>query len=105
MSGGRKLGILLATPEEHANTETVLALVRACRARGDEALVYLVDDGVRNLLREDVAALGAESGVRLYCCAHGAQTRGVPRGGPALFCGLYTLHSLVGACDRFLAFT
>jgi len=101
----RTLGILLATPEGEASTETVLALARACVARGDEVLLYLVDEGVRNLLREDVSALGSEPGVRLYCCAYGAQRRGIPRAGRAVFCGLYLLHTVLRASDRFLAFT
>jgi predicted peroxiredoxin len=101
----RRLGVLLATGEDHPNTETVLGLARASLARGDEVLLYLLDEGVRNLSREDVAALGAEPGVKLYSCAYGSRRRGVASGAHDLPSGLYVLYSLLRGADSFLAFT
>jgi sulfur relay (sulfurtransferase) complex TusBCD TusD component (DsrE family) len=101
----RRLGVLLATAEDHPNTETVLGLARASLARGHEVLLYLLDEGVRNLTRDDVASLGAEPGVRLYSCAHGSRRRGVASGEHDLPSGLYVLYSLLRGADRFVAFT
>ena len=101
----RRLGILLATAPGHPNTATVVGLARAARERGDEVSLYLIDEGVRHLLGEEVPVLGARLGVRLYACAYGCERRDVPRSDRALFAGLYVLYSIVQGSDRFLAFT
>ena len=102
MKGARTLGLLVASPPGDPRTETLLRLARAARQRGDGLLLYLLDEGVRNLDRAEVEALGRE-GADLYCCAVGAQARGILPDRRAVFSGLYVLASLVAGCDRFLS--
>ncbi len=48
MSDDRKLGILLTTSPEHANTHTVIKLAEAGLAKGMEVRIFLMCDGVLN---------------------------------------------------------
>jgi sulfur relay (sulfurtransferase) complex TusBCD TusD component (DsrE family) len=49
MNETRKLGILLTTSPEHANTNTVIKLVKAAREKGIEVEIFLMCDGVLNI--------------------------------------------------------
>ena len=55
----RRLGILLATAEEHPNTDTVLGLVRASEERGDEVLLYLNVSGGEKWTRQVLSTKGS----------------------------------------------
>lgn len=99
----RKLGILLSTPPEHKNLQTVYSLAEEAVAQGVETYLYLIDDGVQNLDRPEIEALSKNS-VKLFLCAYGAQRRRIPTSDKAVFCGLVVLSDLVKGCDRFVTF-
>jgi len=102
MEPPHRLGLLLATPPGDPRSETLLRLAAAALARGDRVLLYLLDEGVRNLGLPETAAL-REGGADLYCCAMGARERGIEPDRRAVFSGLYLLASLIAGCDRFLS--
>jgi len=102
----KKLGVLLSTPPSHPNLQTVWRLCQEARRSRIEVYLYLIDEGVRNLRDERLAAL-CRSGARFFVCAYGCQRHGVstedlPEG--ATLCGLVVLSNMVNGCDRFIAF-
>ncbi len=99
----RKLGILLSTPPEHPNLQSVLGLAGTALDQGVVTYLYLVDEGVNNIHREEIALL-SESGLKLFICAYGAQRHGIPVSNKAVFCGLVFLSDLLKGCDRFIVF-
>ena len=99
----KKLGILLSTPPENKNLQTVFSLAKAAVGQGVDTYLYLIDDGVQNLERLVIDAL-SEEGVKLFLCAYGAQRRSIPTSDKAVFCGLVVLSDLVKGCDRFVTF-
>lgn len=99
----RKLGILLSTPPENRNLNTVVSLAKEALHQEVDTYLYLIDDGVLNLDRPEIDALSKE-GVKLFLCAYGAQRRGIPNSDKAVFCGLVVLSDLVKGCDRFVTF-
>jgi sulfur relay (sulfurtransferase) complex TusBCD TusD component (DsrE family) len=100
--GKNKFGILLST-REHQDFNTVVSLAQ--EAVRQEILVYLyfLDDGVYHLGRPEILSL-ADSGVRIFACAYGAQRRGVPQNNFVVFSGLVVLSDIVKGCDRFISF-
>ncbi|MFQ5598279.1 MAG: DsrE family protein [Nitrospiria bacterium] len=99
----KKLGILLSTPPEHPNLQTVLSLVKEALRQQVAIYLYLVDEGVKNINLPEIAALPA-AGAKLFVCAYGAQRRNIAIHGEAVSCGLVVLSDLVKGCDRFIAF-
>lgn len=99
----KKLGILLSTPPENKNLNTVVSLAREALHQEVDTYLYLVDDGVKNIGRPEIDALSKE-GVKLFLCAYGAQRRNIPASDKAVFCGLVVLSDLVKGCDRFVTF-
>ncbi len=81
----------------------MLALSHEAVARGIKVYLYLIDDGVENIKRGELATL-SEKGVRIFVCAYGARRRGVPMSDQAVFCGLVVLSDMITGCDRFIAF-
>jgi sulfur relay (sulfurtransferase) complex TusBCD TusD component (DsrE family) len=100
---GKKLAILLSTPPDKPDIETVVKLSKAALAQGVEVYLYLLDDGLLNFHQPTIEELLSE-GVRLYCCAFSAQKRNIPRNEKATFGGLFVLLNLINSCDRFIAF-
>ena len=99
----KKLGILLSTPPESPDLETVTNLSIAALEQGIEVYLYLLDDGVLNLDHPCVEGLRTK-GVRLFCCAYAAQKRNIQRSDKAVFGGLFVLSNLMKTCDQFVAF-
>jgi sulfur relay (sulfurtransferase) complex TusBCD TusD component (DsrE family) len=99
----RKLGLMLSTPPDHRNLETVLGLSRAALDRGAEVYLYLIDDAVAAVEDPRVQAL-ADRGLKLFCCAYGCQKRGLPLSDKATNCGLVVLTDLINGTERFLSF-
>lgn len=99
----RKLGILLSTPPEHQDQQTVLSLVSASFKQGIIPYLYLIDDGVKNVDFFASSEL-SQQGLKLFACAYGAQRYGVVMNDKAIFCGLVVLSDLIKGCDRFIVF-
>ena len=98
------LALLLSTPVEHANLDTMLGLSRAALDAGLVVHVYLIDAGVTALTEPRVRELNAR-GVRLYACAYGCRKHRVALDDPenVTYCGLVTLAELIRRTDRFVA--
>ena len=103
---GKKLGILLSTPDFHPSVGTVVGLCNAALQQGSDVYLYLIDEGVKNIRDPRLVTL-AETGMQLFVCAYVCQRHGVstenlnPR---ISLCGLVVLSNMVNGCDRFLAF-
>jgi len=103
---GKKLGILLSTPDSHPGVDTVVGLCNAALQQGGDVYLYLIDEGVKNIRDPRLVTL-AEKGMKLFACAYGCQQHGVstenldPR---ISLCGLVVLSNMINGCDRFLAF-
>lgn len=95
------MGILLSTGKEHPNSATASALIRTGLSKGIDIYLYLIDDGVTNIEKEDYARL-SDRGVKLFVCAYSCQRRGIPRDDRFTYCGLVVLSELVNTCDRFI---
>jgi len=99
----KKLGVLLSTPPENKNLETVLSLFNEAIDEGVTGYLYFIDDGVLNIGLPEINAL-ADSGVHLFACAYGASRRGVAQNDKVVFAGLVVLADMIKGCDRFLSF-
>jgi len=103
---GKKLGILLSTPNSHPSVDTVVGLCNAALQQGSDVYLYFIDEGVKNIRDPRLVTL-AEKGMKLFVCAYGCQQHGVstenldPR---ISLCGLVVLSNMINGCDRFLAF-
>ncbi len=99
----RKLGLLLSTPPNHQNLQTVLSLVEEALNQGMTPYLYLIDEGVKNV---DLPVFSgfSERGLKLFACAYGAQRYGIAVSDQAVFCGLVVLSDLIKGCDRFIVF-
>jgi len=99
----KKLGILLSTPPDNKNLETLVSLVNEAVSQGVTVYLYFIDDGVLNIGKPEMDAL-ADSGVHFFACAYGAGRRGVTQHDKVVFAGLVVLADIIKGCDRFLAF-
>lgn len=103
----RKFGLLLARPPSHESVTTVCGLAQAALRRGHEVYLYLIDEGVKNLVDPRYPAL-AHAGVRLFVCAYGCQQHGMSTqdiDSNISLCGLVVLSGIIDSCDPFLSFT
>lgn len=100
-----KLGLLLASPPDRPEWETVRQRASSALHVGDDVYLYLIDDGVRNLNQPGMEDL-RKSGIHLFACAYGAKNRGIAWDtDQATFSGLTVLVDMISACDQFLAYT
>lgn len=99
----RKLGLLLSTPPEHQNLQTVVSLVEESLNQNIVPYLYLIDNGVKNVDLPVFFDL-SRRGLKLFACAYGAQRYGIPVSNKAVFCGLVVLSDLIKGCDRFVVF-
>ena len=102
----KKLGILLSTPPNHPNVETVTRLGEEALASKVDLYVYLIDEGVLNLQNNQLLQL-ASAGAKLFVCAYGCQKHHMSTEGygkEVNFCGLVILSDIINGCDRFIAF-
>ncbi|MBW6517533.1 MAG: DsrE family protein [ANME-2 cluster archaeon] len=98
-----KLGILLTTPPSHQNTRSVIQLSRAAREHGHDVGIFMMADGVYNILYQPLLDL-VNNGVELSLCAHNATQRGLERVEGVLWGSQYDLAVLTDDSDRFLTF-
>lgn len=103
---GKKLGLLLSTPETDSSVGIVARLAETALAHGVDVYLYLIDEGVKNLRDPRLTSLSAR-GMKLFVCAYGCQRHKVSTEGldPSIsLCGLVVLSNIMNGCDRFLAF-
>lgn len=103
---GKKLGILLSTPDTHPSVATVAGMCQAALCKGIEVYLYLIDEGVKNLRDQRLTSLSVQ-GMKLFVCAYGCQHHGVYTDNldPGVtLCGLVILSNMIDGCDQFLAF-
>ena len=100
---GKKLGVLLTTPPEHANFRPALALMRAAIDAGVRVYLYCIDEGVRCVAAPEIQAL-KERGASLFSCAYGAGNRSITLDDAAAWSGLTILADVVGSTDKFVSF-
>ena len=99
----KKIGMMLSTPPEHLNLNTVIELSKEALASHHEVYLYLIDEGTQALedpRLHDLKGLG----LKLFVCAYGAQRHGIYPSDQAVFSGLVVLSDLMKGCDRFLSF-
>jgi hypothetical protein len=99
----RKLGLLLSTPPQHPNLETVIRLSETALTENAQVYLYLIDQGASAMNHPRLNTL-IEKGLKLFVCAYGAERHHVPLSGNATPCGLVVLSDLVKGCDQFLSF-
>ena len=99
------LTMVIYTGPEHANTETLIGIARAAKARGDDVTVFAMSEGVRNLAHKDFAGLTGK-GVNVAVCEHNRAEFDAPQGVEGVSYGSqYDLSGYINNCDRFLSFT
>jgi hypothetical protein len=99
----KKLGLLLSTPPQHPNLETVIRLTETALTANGQVYLYLIDQGALAMDHPRLNSL-IEQGLKLFVCAYGAERHHVPLSGKATPCGLVVLSDLVKGCDQFLSF-
>jgi len=111
-----KIGVLLTTSKEHGNTNTVLDISGAALKDGHEVGIFLMDDGVYNIVKTsesdelyvaDKFSDLIKQGVEIALCDQTARERGVNKENSiegVVFGGQFDLAVLVNESDRFLAF-
>ncbi|MBI3812781.1 MAG: DsrE family protein [Nitrospirae bacterium] len=99
----KKLGLLLSTPPQNSNLETVIRLTETALAEKDQVYLYLIDQGALAMDHPRLNSL-IEQGLKLFVCAYGAERHHVALSGNAIPCGLVVLSDLIKGCDQFLSF-
>jgi hypothetical protein len=100
---GRKLGLLLSTPPEHANFRHGVCLAETALAQGARVYLYCIDEAVLGVGDAQLQSLKTR-GLNLFACAYSAQRRSVPLNDLAVFGGLTILSDLIAGSERFLSF-
>ncbi|MER3424407.1 MAG: hypothetical protein C4293_15505 [Nitrospiraceae bacterium] len=102
----KKLGVLLSTAPSHPSVTTVTRLCEEGLKADIDVYLYLIDEGVKNVLNDRLLQLSG-AGVKVFVCAYGCQQHSVPtdklKEGIQL-CGLVVLSNMINGCDRFVAF-
>lgn len=108
-----RLGILLTTTPEHENSTTALRVARAALELGHQVELFLMNDGVYNVLdirenpvAEEFVAL-QEHGASITLCGSNCDPRGVTK--ETAIAGLtfgsqYDHAQILHRADRFLVF-
>jgi sulfur relay (sulfurtransferase) complex TusBCD TusD component (DsrE family) len=108
------IGILMTTSPEHQNTYTVARLASALLSDGHAVELFLMDDGIYNLISVPKAGSAASllqtvqnQGMKIVLCTQSAENRGVSEkdclAGVA-WRSQHELSRMVAGSDRFLAF-
>lgn len=108
------VGMLLTTSPEHQNSHTVYRLAQSLLAAGHRVELFLMDDGIYNLVPTDapespssrLRALQSK-GLSLSLCTQSAETRGIFEEDCPAGIGWRSQHELaliVERSDRFLSF-
>jgi len=107
-------GILMTTSPEHQNSHTVCRLAEALLSAGHAVELFLMDDGVYNLL--SIPKAGSPSsrlqevqskGLKISLCTQSAENRGLSESdclAGAAWRSQHELSRIVAGADRFLTF-
>jgi sulfur relay (sulfurtransferase) complex TusBCD TusD component (DsrE family) len=108
------VGILLTTSPEHQNTHTVCQLADALLSAGHTVDLFLMDDGVYNLLSAPKASTAVpllqaaqSKGMKIALCTQSAENRGLSEKTclpGAEWRSQHALSKMVAGSDRFLTF-
>jgi sulfur relay (sulfurtransferase) complex TusBCD TusD component (DsrE family) len=104
MTTGKKLGLLLTTSPEHANTNTVIKLAEAALDKGIEVRIFLMCDGVFNIHRISFLKL-LDRGADVCLCQQNLNERfqdeveGITMGSQYdLACNVHDMDRLLALC-------
>ncbi len=109
-----KIGFLLHKSPEHQDAHTVARLAEGFADGGHEVAIFLMEDGVFNVITNHVNK-GLSSGfdkllskgVKIALCSYTSEIRGMGRDNflnGVDFHSQYDLSRLISECDRFLSF-
>lgn len=111
---GLTIGILMTTSPEHQNTHTVCRLAGALLSAGHGVELFLMDDGIYNLVSVPKAGSASSllqkaqnQGMKITLCTQSAENRGISE--KECLTGVawrsqHELSRIVAGSDRFLAF-
>jgi sulfur relay (sulfurtransferase) complex TusBCD TusD component (DsrE family) len=103
MSGKRKLGILLTTSPEHANTQTVIKIAEAALEKDTEVRIFLMCDGVLNCNQIPLLKL-LDKGAQICLCQQNLNERFQDEANGVTLGSQYDLACNIRDMDRLLAF-
>ena len=103
MGEDRKLGLLLTTSPEHANTNSVIKLAEAALAKGVEVRVFLMCDGVFNIHNISFLQL-TDKGAQVCLCQQNLNERFQDETDDVIMGSQYDFAQNVHEIDRLLAF-
>ncbi len=97
-----KLVLVLSCGADSERAKHAAGLVKAGIRRGIPIKIYLIDDGVRLVPMLQKAEWSA-SEVRIFGCAYGARSRGIPLADEVTWGGLGLLSDLISTGDQVLS--
>lgn len=103
MSEKKKLGLLLTTSPEHANTNTVIKLARAALKKGIEVHIFLSCDGVFNINEISFLRL-TDEGAEICLCQQNLNERFQDGADEIRMGSQYDLARNINEVDKLLAF-
>ncbi|WP_168059958.1 DsrE family protein [Candidatus Manganitrophus noduliformans] len=108
------IGFLLTTSPEHQNSHTVFRLIEALLAAGHRVSLFLMDDGIYNIVRIDSPNSPSahlekliKAGLAVSLCTQSAEGRGIFEADAVSGIGWLSQHALsriVAGSDRFMSF-
>lgn len=103
MKEDRKLGILLTTSPEHANTSSVIRLAKAALNKDVEVRIFLMCDGVLNV--NDISFLKLlDDGAQVCLCQQNLNERFQDEVDDVIMGSQYDLACNIREIDRLVAF-
>ncbi|MBI5117639.1 DsrE family protein [Candidatus Poribacteria bacterium] len=103
MSEKKKLGILLTTSPEHANTQSVIRIAEAALKKDVEVRIFLMCDGVFNCNQVPLLNL-LDKGAKICLCQQNLNERFQDEANGITLGSQYDFASNVRDMDRILAF-
>jgi len=103
VSERKKLGLLLTTSPEHANTNTVIRLARAALEKGVEVRIFLMCDGVFNINHLPFLKL-TDRGAHICLCQQNLNERFQDEADEIIMGSQYDLAQNIREIDKLLAF-
>jgi len=99
----KKLGILLTTSPEHANTHSAIRIARAALGQGVEVRIFLMCDGVLNVNHAPFLLLLNE-GANICLCQQNLNERFQDETNGVVLGSQYDFACNVNTVDRVIAF-
>lgn len=97
-----KLGILLTHSPLHEEARTVRVLAAEAAAKGHSVEIFLMEEGLYNLL--DPGFLALKGKVSIQACGVNREQLNIPKVEGVRFASQYDHALLVNGCDQFLHF-